>query len=88
MSSNKNNVVNLSIAAVSGAIIGGLAVAGFFIFSDEEKRGKVKKRIADAREKVVAYVRSAKDLGGDDSSKKVNKNIFKKKRVVKGSSKK
>ena len=61
MAGNKKNNASPVMAAVKGAIIGGIAVAGAMTLADEKKREKIKDALVGAKDKTVDYVNELKE---------------------------
>lgn len=62
---NKKHGVNPVIAAVTGAVVGGIAVAGALTLSDEKKREQVKDALIGAKDKVLNTKEEAQDKLSD-----------------------
>lgn len=50
---NKKHGVNPVVAAVTGAVVGGIAVAGALTLADEKKREQVKDVLKGAKDKIL-----------------------------------
>jgi hypothetical protein len=53
--------INTVAAAVTGAIVGGVAVAGAMVLKDEKNREKIKKTVNDVKNQSMDYVEGIRD---------------------------
>ena len=63
---NKDGVtINPVVAAVTGAIVGGVAVAGAMALGDDKNRQKIKGAVSDAKDRTKDYVENVKQVAID-----------------------
>ena len=62
---NKKHGVNPIVAGVTGAVVGGIAVAGALTLADEKKREQVKDALVGAKDKATGFVQEAKEKAMD-----------------------
>jgi gas vesicle protein len=69
---NKKGGVNPIVAAVTGAVVGGIAVAGAMTMADEKKReqvkdalGNVKDKVMDTKESIENKIADAREMAMD-----------------------
>ncbi len=83
----KKDGINPVAAAVTGAVVGGIAAAGAMTLSDEKKREQIKNSISEAKEKAIGYMQEAREKA-EDAKKDVSKKIMKGKDILENSAEK
>ena len=62
---DRKKPINPVAAAVTGAIVGGVAAAGAMALSDEKNREKIKDAFSNAKNRSMDYVANAKQAAVD-----------------------
>lgn len=74
--------VNPVVAAVAGAIVGGVAAAGAMVLGDEKNRKKIREALSNVKNRTTDYVEDVKQAAQDKKEEIVEKMTEGKEKVL------